>query len=89
MCVIRYLTDVTPETPAFAVVPNSRLFSTLTQAREALGKDYHEVPLVRERVVFMFRSEDQQQQSPCSSLSGRTRLGIFTFVGLLASLLLT
>ena len=44
MCRIRYLTDVTPETPAFAVVPDSRRFDTLAEAREAL-EDYHEVPL--------------------------------------------
>ena len=46
MCVIRYLTDVTAETPAFAVVPKSCHFSSLADARESLD-DYREVPLVR------------------------------------------
>lgn len=45
LCRIHYLTDVTPETPAFCVVPGSHQFETLTEAHESLGDDYKEVPL--------------------------------------------
>ena len=45
MCCIRYLTDVTPETPAFAVVPRSRRTEGLDSVRDELGQHYREVPL--------------------------------------------
>ena len=45
MCCIRYLTDVTPETPAFAVVPRSRQQEGLDSVRDELGQQYREVPL--------------------------------------------
>ena len=35
-----YLTDVTPHTPAFSVVPKSTLCRTLTEVREQQGDDY-------------------------------------------------
>lgn len=47
VCAIHYLTDVTPDTPAFAVVPKTfdrGLFPTLSDAQENLG-DYSEVPI--------------------------------------------
>jgi hypothetical protein len=45
MCCIRYLTDVTAETPAFAVVPRSRTFEGLDKVLDAQGEEYKEVPL--------------------------------------------
>ena len=45
VCAIHYLTDVTPETPSFCVVPQSNRFKTLQEAHETLGDAYREVPL--------------------------------------------
>ena len=45
MCCIRYLTDVTLETPAFAVVPRSRSIEGLDNVLDAHGEEYKEVPL--------------------------------------------
>ena len=45
LCAIHYLTDVTPGTPAFCVVPGSRRFPTLHEAFNGLGKTYRETPL--------------------------------------------
>ena len=45
LCAIHYLTDTTPETPTFAVVPGSNRFETLREAYETFGEDYREVPL--------------------------------------------
>ena len=45
LCAIHYLTDVTPDTPAFCVVPNSNRYDTLRAAFDALGPAYAEVPL--------------------------------------------
>jgi hypothetical protein len=47
VCSIHYLTDVTPATPAFAVVPKTfdrELYPTLADAQEKLP-DYCEVPI--------------------------------------------
>jgi hypothetical protein len=45
MCVIRYLTDVTPETPAFAVVPGSCRFETLADMLAQAPGSYRELGL--------------------------------------------
>lgn len=45
LCRIHYLTDTTPDTPAFCVVPGSNRHETLLEAYEALGDDYREVPI--------------------------------------------
>lgn len=44
LCAIHYLTDVDETTPAFCVVPKSNRYTTLRDAFEGLGADYHEVP---------------------------------------------
>jgi Phytanoyl-CoA dioxygenase (PhyH) len=45
LCAIHYLSDVEPGAPCFCVVPRSRRFETLREARKALGKAYEEVPI--------------------------------------------
>jgi ectoine hydroxylase-related dioxygenase (phytanoyl-CoA dioxygenase family) len=45
LCAIHYLTDVTPETPSFCVVPSSNAFNSLKDAFDGLGKNYVELPL--------------------------------------------
>lgn len=45
LCAIHYLSDVTPGSPAFCVVPGSRRYETLQAAFEGLGDDYQERPL--------------------------------------------
>ena len=45
LCAIHYLTDATPDTPAFCVVPGSNRFKTLSEAYQSLGEKYVEVPI--------------------------------------------
>jgi hypothetical protein len=45
LCTIHYLTDVTPDTPAFCVVPGSQRYPTLRAAYEHQGQDYIEQPI--------------------------------------------
>ena len=45
VCAIHYLSDVTPRTPAFCIVPGSGRCASLAEAREALGAAYVEQPL--------------------------------------------
>jgi hypothetical protein len=45
LCAIHYLSDVTPGSPCFCVVPNSSRYETLKEAFEALGDDYCEAPI--------------------------------------------
>jgi hypothetical protein len=45
LCAIHYLSDVTPGSPCFCVVPDSNRFETLKEAFEQLGEDYCERPL--------------------------------------------
>jgi ectoine hydroxylase-related dioxygenase (phytanoyl-CoA dioxygenase family) len=45
LCAIHYLTDVTPGSPCFCVVPSSNRYRTLQEAFEGLGGAYREQPL--------------------------------------------
>ena len=45
LCAIHYLTDTTPDTPAFCVVPKSNRYEELREAFEELGSEYKETPL--------------------------------------------
>jgi len=45
LCAIHYLSDVTPGSPSFCVVPGSSRFETLQDAFVQLGEDYCERPL--------------------------------------------
>jgi hypothetical protein len=45
LCAIHYLSDVTPGSPAFCVVPGSSRYASLQEAFEGLGEDYRETPL--------------------------------------------
>jgi hypothetical protein len=45
LCAIHYLTDVTPGSPCFCVVPGSGRYETLQAALTGLGNQYREVPL--------------------------------------------
>ena len=44
-CSIHYLTDVTRDTPCFAVVPDSLHCESIEEAREKKGDDFHILPL--------------------------------------------
>ena len=44
-CSIHYLTDVTDDTPCFAVVPNSLHCESIDEAREKKGDDFQILPL--------------------------------------------
>ncbi|MBW7453121.1 phytanoyl-CoA dioxygenase family protein [Paenibacillus sepulcri] len=44
-CVIYYLSDVHECCPAFCLVPNSHMYSSLDEAKEKQGSEYQEVPI--------------------------------------------